>query len=117
MATAENGKVVLIHFKLTDAKNGEVIEDSTDRDPMPYLHGANNIIRGLENAMDGKTAGDKFQVTVEPSEAYGEKNEANIQRISAKHFKKCEKIAAGAVIELANQTGAGSGDGDQGRPL
>jgi FKBP-type peptidyl-prolyl cis-trans isomerase SlyD len=72
MAIAENGNVVLIHFKLTDAKNGEVLEDSTDRDPMPYLHGANNIMPGLEKALSGKAAGDSFDVTLDPEQAYGE---------------------------------------------
>jgi FKBP-type peptidyl-prolyl cis-trans isomerase SlyD len=72
MATAENGKVVLIHFKLTDVKSGEVLEDSTDRDPMPYLHGAHNIMPALETALTGKSAGDSFDVTLEPKDAYGE---------------------------------------------
>ena len=84
---------------------GVVVDDTQEAGPLVYLHGANNIIRGLENAMEGKTAGDKFQVTVEPSEAYGEKKEANIQRISAKHFKNAKKLQPGQLLSLQTKQG------------
>lgn len=102
--TVEKGKAVTFHYTLTNS-GGEQLESSRENEPMSYLHGANNIIPGLENAMDGKTAGDKFQVTVEPSEAYGEKNEANIQRISAKHFKNAKKLQPGQLLSLQTKQG------------
>ena len=40
--------VVTIHYTLTDDA-GEVLDNSRDGDPMIYLHGASNIIPGLEN--------------------------------------------------------------------
>jgi FKBP-type peptidyl-prolyl cis-trans isomerase SlyD len=100
----EDKKVVSFHYELTN-QEGEQLESSRDKEPMTYLHGTNNIIPGLEKAMVGKSAGDKFQITVEPAEAYGERKEANIQRISAKHFKNLRKLAPGQVVGLQTKQG------------
>ena len=70
-----NNKIVSFHYTLTNS-TGEQLESSREREPMKYLHGAGNIIPGLEKAMEGKSAGDSFKVTVEPAEAYGEKKPA-----------------------------------------
>jgi len=72
---------------------------------MSYLHGANSIVRGLENALEGHAEGDKFTVSVEPADAYGERKEGNIQRISAKHFKDARKFKPGQVLALNTREG------------
>jgi FKBP-type peptidyl-prolyl cis-trans isomerase SlyD len=97
-------KVVSFHYTLTDSA-GEQLESSRERDPMKYLHGTGGIIPGLEKAMEGKSAGDSFTVTVEPAEAYGEKRSANIQRVSAKHFKQPRKLKPGQMVVLQTRDG------------
>ena len=82
------------------------MESSRDRDPMHYLHGAGNIIRGLESALEGKAVGDVFQVTVEPADAYGERRPANLQRVSAKHFRNLKSLKPGQVVGLQTRQGA-----------
>lgn len=100
----EKKKVVAFHYTLTNER-GEQLESSRDRQPMTYLHGAHNIIPGLERAMAGKSAGDSFQVTLPPAEAYGERNPSNIQRIAAKHFKQPGKLQPGQVVSLQTRQG------------
>ena len=102
--TVKQNKIVTFHYTLTD-QDGEQLESSRDRQPLSYLHGANNIIVGLENAMEGRSAGDKFEVTIEPALAYGEKKEANIQRISAKHLKGKKKLQPGQLLSLQTKQG------------
>ena len=102
--TVQEKKVVSFHYTLTNGE-GEQVESSRESQPMSYLHGAGNIIPGLENAMNGKTAGDEFQVTVEAAEAYGERSEANVHRIPAKHFKNPNKLVPGQVVGLQTQQG------------
>ena len=70
-ATAADGKVVSIHYTLKD-DDGEVVDSSSGGEPLEYLHGAGNIVPGLEAAMKGKTIGDKFNVKVPPADGYGE---------------------------------------------
>ena len=65
--------VVVFHYTLRD-EQGTELESSRDADPSAYLHGANNIIPGLESAMTGKAAGDVFSATVAPEQAYGLRN-------------------------------------------
>jgi FKBP-type peptidyl-prolyl cis-trans isomerase SlyD len=102
--TIQENKVVSFHYTLTN-QDGEQIESSRDQQPMTYLHGANNIIPGLEKAMAGKSAGDEFQVTVEAAEAYGERSEDKLHRIPAKHFKNLNRLMPGQVVALQTQQG------------
>ena len=82
----EDGKVVRFHYILRD-EQGDEIERSAEDTPMTYLHGANNIIPGLEAALSGKTEGDELDVTVTPEQGYGERDDSMHQRISAKYLR------------------------------
>lgn len=77
--------VALIHYTLKNA-GGEVLDSSEGHDPLAYLHGAGNIIAGLESALEGKTAGDKLDVSVEAAQAYGEYDESLVQPIPRAQF-------------------------------
>ncbi len=72
MKTA-SGMVVTMHYTLSDDA-GEVIDSSSGRAPLSYLHGHGNIVPGLEKALEGAEAGFKQRVTVPPAEGYGEKD-------------------------------------------
>ena len=101
--TVQEKKVVSFHYALTGS-DGQELDSSRDREPMPYLHGAGNIVPGLEAAMLGRSEGDTFKVTVAPEEAYGLRNEANIQRIPIKRLGNI-KPEPGQVLGLQTQQG------------
>lgn len=69
-SSVATGKVVLFHYTLTDA-TGVVLDSSDGQEPMPYLHGAGNIVPGLERQMADRPAGDRFKAVVPPEEGYG----------------------------------------------
>lgn len=96
--------VVTFHYTLKDV-SGEEMESSREAEPMTYLHGGKNIIIGLEKAMQGRQAGDTFEVTIGPEEAYGVRQEANIQRIPLKKLKGVGKIMPGQVLNLQTKDG------------
>lgn len=96
--------VVTFHYTLKNVE-GEEMESSKDRDPMSYLHGANNIVVGLEKAMEGHAVKDRFSVTVEPEEAYGIRVADNIQRIPLKRLKGLGKIKVGQILNLQTDRG------------
>ncbi len=103
--TIQENKVVSFHYTLT-GENGDTLDSSRERgEPMMYLHGGNNIIPGLENAMAGRKAGDEFSVTVPPEEAYGERREDNIQRIPIKRLGKIGKPRPGQILNLQTNKG------------
>ena len=72
--------VASIHYKLTN-DDGEVVDSSEGRDPLEYLHGHGNIVAGLEKALDGKSEGDSVEVSVSPSEGYGEIEDELLDRV------------------------------------
>ena len=77
--------VAEFHYTLKN-EAGDIIETSSGQDSMAYLHGANNTLPGLEKSLSNKSAGDKFSVTLQPEEAYGEHEEGLEQRVSIKHL-------------------------------
>ncbi|WP_367971178.1 peptidylprolyl isomerase [Vibrio scophthalmi] len=78
-------------LKVEDA----VVDQSTVDAPLDYLHGNNNLITGLENELEGKVAGDKFEVTIAPEDAYGEHNDELVQRVPADVFQGVDEIEVG----------------------
>ncbi len=97
-------KVVSIHYTLTNDA-GEVIDSSEGREPLPYLAGAGNIIPGLENALEGKSAGDKLDVRVAPEEGYGERHEQMIQEVPRSAFDGVDDIQVGMHFQAQSDHG------------
>ena len=77
--------VVSIEYTLKDDR-GNILDTSVGQAPMEYLHGASNIIPGLEQAIEGLTAGDFKAVAVPPALGYGEYSEKLIQRVPLDRF-------------------------------
>ncbi len=97
-------KVVSIDYTLTD-DGGSVLDTSKGRAPLAYLHGAGNIIPGLEKALEGKQAGEQVSVRVPAAEAYGEWDEALTQEVPLEMFQGVEQIEPGMRFQA--QTSAG----------
>ncbi len=89
----ETHKVVTLNYTLTD-NDGNVIDQSNDGS-FAYLHGANNIIPGLENALSGRKAGDTLDVSVTPQDGYGERDDAKQQDVPREMFPQDADIEPG----------------------
>lgn len=96
--------VASIHYTLKNDE-GMVLDTSEGRDPLPYLHGAGNIVPGLEAALEGKTAGEEVQVRIEPAEAYGEKNDQMIQTIPREHMPEGVELQVGMQLQAQTPDG------------
>jgi FKBP-type peptidyl-prolyl cis-trans isomerase SlyD len=81
--------VVLIHYTLKNDA-GEILDSSSGNDPLAYLHGGGNIIPGLEEALEGKVAGDKVNATIPAAKAYGEVEPGLIQQVPKRAFQTGE---------------------------
>ena len=85
----EKDRVVMIDYTLTN-DDGDMLDTSDGKAPLAYLHGHQNIIIGLEDALDGKNIDDEFHVTVEPQDAYGEWDDSLIQVVTREEFGEDE---------------------------
>ncbi|GIX37678.1 FKBP-type peptidyl-prolyl cis-trans isomerase [Silanimonas lenta] len=99
----EKDHVVRLHYTVSEA-GGEAIESSREREPLAVLIGHNAIIPGLETALLGREAGERFEVTVTPDQAYGERRPGLVQRLPRKHFRN-QKLAPGMTIVVPTQMG------------
>jgi FKBP-type peptidyl-prolyl cis-trans isomerase SlyD len=93
-----NKLAVSIHYTLTNGA-GEQLDSSIGADPLVYLHGEGNIIPGLERALSGKKAGDKFDVTIAAVDAYGEYYADRVQIIPRDMFEGIDEIELGMMFE------------------
>jgi FKBP-type peptidyl-prolyl cis-trans isomerase SlyD len=95
--------VVTLNYTLTDEDGG--IIDQSQEGSFAYLHGASNIIPGLENALAGKRAGDQLQVSVEPAEGYGEHNDDLMQVVPRDAFPEGEVLEPGMQFHAQGPDG------------
>ena len=95
----EKDKVVSFHYSLSE-ESGVAVEDSREREPMAIMFGHGGIIAGLEQAMAGHVAGDRFDVVVPPDQAYGERREDATQRVPKKYFRDAEHLQPGMTTVL-----------------
>lgn len=95
--------VVTLHYTLKD-NDGNVIDQSDDGSFL-YMHGAMNIIPGLENALTGKSAGDEFSVKVAPEEGYGAKDPARVQEVPKEMFDNVDEIQPGVQFHAQGPDG------------
>ena len=100
----ESGTVVTFHYTLRD-EQGKELESSRDAEPSAYLHGANNLIRGLEAAMAGRIAGDVFTTSVAPEQGYGLRDPGRTQRVPVKHLLFSGRLRPGAIVQLNTRDG------------
>ena len=105
MQISEN-TVASIDYKLTDA-DGQVLDTSEGREPLTYLHGAGNLIPGLESALEGNAPGDTVSVTIDPAEGYGERDENLIQQVPKAAFEGVDQVEAGMRFQATDEQGQG----------
>jgi FKBP-type peptidyl-prolyl cis-trans isomerase SlyD len=96
--------VASFNYTLTNDA-GTVVDSSNGREPLTYLHGAGNIVPGLEKEMAGHKAGDAFNVTVAPEEGYGMPNPMMVQVVPREAFQGVDTLEVG--MEFQAQTPQG----------
>ena len=96
--------VVSMDYTLTDG-DGKVLDSSDGTEPLSYLHGAGNIIPGLEKALIGKVADDTMKVEVAPADGYGELAPELTQVVDKAAFEGVETLEAGMSFEAQGPNG------------
>ncbi len=100
----EKNTVALLEYELkTD--EGEVLDSSKGQAPLAYLHGNGNLIPGLESELEGKAAGESFQVRIDPENAYGSRQEHMVQDVERAQFPEGAEIEVGMQFQIGNDQG------------
>ncbi len=99
-----DNSVVSIHYTLSN-DTGAILDQSTEDNPLIYLHGKGNIVAGLEKALTGKTTGTKLEVTVPPEEGYGNREEYMVETVNRSMFEGLDEISIGKQFHAEGNTG------------
>jgi FKBP-type peptidyl-prolyl cis-trans isomerase 2 len=78
--TISDGKTVSMEYTLT-LENQKVLDTNVGGEPLKFTQGSQQIIPGLETALDGMKAGESKRVTVAPEQGYGEVNPQALQEV------------------------------------
>jgi FKBP-type peptidyl-prolyl cis-trans isomerase SlyD len=97
-------KVVTLDYTLKNS-DGEVLDSSDGGEPLSYLHGANQIVPGLEKALEGLEVGAERDVVVPPAEGYGDSDPAGVFTIPRAAFPADLAIAPGDTFMGENDEG------------
>jgi len=93
-------------YKLKE-KEGNMLDTSKGRSPLPFIQGVGNIIPGLEKAIEGKEKGDVFTAVIEPAEAYGEYQDAAVHIVPASGFQANEEESLQEGMQVQVETNNG----------
>jgi FKBP-type peptidyl-prolyl cis-trans isomerase SlyD len=100
----EKNRVVLLHYTLRD-EQGTVLDTSSARGPLSYLHGKGSIVPGLEQALAGRCAGDALDVSVAPEQGYGRRDERLVQIVPRHRFPEDATLTAGMQVRADGPQG------------
>jgi FKBP-type peptidyl-prolyl cis-trans isomerase SlyD len=100
-----DGAVVAMYYTLKDAA-GEVLDTNRNGgEALVYMHGAQNIVPGLEKALVGKAKNDYVEVAVAPDEGYGERIDAAVQKVPVSAFPDGAPLEPGARFVARDDKG------------
>ena len=86
-------KVVLLNYEVIDDQ-GQLVDCSEEGDPLAYIHGADQLVPGLETALD-----------VPPDQGYGERTDDGVQAVSRAQFDDDSEIEVGMQFEAQDDEG------------
>ncbi|HET9836096.1 MAG TPA: peptidylprolyl isomerase [Rhodanobacteraceae bacterium] len=105
MKAAKN-TVVSFHYVVSEAGGTQPLDSSRERgEPLTSLLGYHQLVPGIENALEGHEAGERFEVDVPPADGYGERREGMIQRVPKKYFQQADKLKPGMQTVLQTREG------------
>ncbi len=101
----EDGAVATFVYSISDDA-GKDVESNREGMPMAFLCGKGNILKGIEDGLRGKSAGDQVNVTLTPEQAYGPRSEEAKQKVPIKHLaSKHKRLLPGTLVKVNTDKG------------
>jgi peptidylprolyl isomerase len=105
MQTAKQGDVVHVHYRGT-LDDGSQFDSSAGGDPLSFTLGSGEVIPGFEEAIEGMSPGQKKTQRIEPTNAYGERNEELVFSVPREQLPP-----GGEDLEVGDMLSVGFPDG------
>jgi peptidylprolyl isomerase len=106
MSNPVTGSTVAIHYTVRLA-DGQIVETTTDKDPIEVTLGANQIMPGVERALMDMSQGGKSTVTIPADSAYGPHDANLVQRMERSALPEdiSDKLQAGMTLKSTSPQG------------
>jgi len=88
------GRWVQIHYELRDGR-GNLLESTYDEEPVGFVYGYGKLVPGLEEALEGFSKGELVDVTLQPEDAYGTRDEENVFEVERDEFPEDAELEPG----------------------
>jgi len=98
-------RIATVHFTLSDADSGAQITSTRGHEPLTYMHGTGGIARGLEQALEGRKAGDRLEVVVAPEDGFGPRHDALVQTLPRAMWRAPSEPKVGDRLETTTAKG------------
>ena len=107
MKIAQN---TVVEFSYELEVEGQVVDRTTKEKPLDYIHGTGSLLPKLEAHIEGMQAGDKFEITLAPADAYGEVDPQRIIDLPKAAFEvngevREDLLVPGNTIPMMNSMG------------
>jgi peptidylprolyl isomerase len=99
--TIKEGDAISVHYT-GRLENGEIFDSSQGRSPLDFTVGSGQLIKGFDHAVMGMAVGEKKTVTLQPTDAYGERQEDLFVDLRKKHIPEGMDLEVGMVVELSD---------------
>lgn len=96
--------IVSIDYSLKD-ESGQVMNASTEGEPLVFKYGTGAIIPGLEKELSGRITGDEFSVEIQPADGYGEVNPELYAELKREAFSSIDEIKPGMQFQAQDDKG------------
>jgi FKBP-type peptidyl-prolyl cis-trans isomerase SlyD len=97
-------RVVAFDYTLKD-DTGRILDSSEGGEPLRYIHGAGNIINGLESALEGASSGDRLDVSLAAADAYGERDESLVLAVGRERLSEIADLEVGVQFRASTSKG------------
>ena len=104
MKQVKKGDKVKVHYtgRLLD---GTQFDSSAGRDPLEFVVGEGQMIKGFDTGVEGMAIGEKKTLQISPNDAYGERDEERIIEFPLSNVPEDMKLSPGMQLTLRDQHG------------
>lgn len=102
--TLTEGKVGIFSYTLSNT-DGDLIDSSGEEGPVAYLHGAENIVVGLERELEGKAVGAHIKVEISAEDGYGEVGDGEVMAVERNTLPEDAEIFPGLMLAAEDDDG------------
>lgn len=105
MEQAKRGDVVHVHYRGT-LEDGSVFDSSEGAEPISFTLGSGEVIPGFESAIEGMATGEKKTSTIEADNAYGERRDELVFKVSREQLPPDSEIGVGDMLRVGFPDGS-----------